>query len=250
MTAVEGATVFLGGHRPPLQETDTLYTVADSRIVSAGKFLKPRSMRSRFLSAVLCFAASLAPLAAQIEPPAPAAKPTASDAEVKLEVALRSYSLLDAELDKLKAANAQLMTEKAALEAKLAEVQAAVPLAAQAVTLREQLRQTQDQAAKYAEEIVQLKTKLGLTGGEAARAAAAVTPTPIPTTTPAPAAAPAPAPKPAGPRQHVIVQGDTLAKISQIYYGTANRWPEILAANRDVLRDEKSLVIGRALVIP
>jgi nucleoid-associated protein YgaU len=39
-------------------------------------------------------------------------------------------------------------------------------------------------------------------------------------------------------------------KISQKYYGTPNRWAEVLAANRDVLRDEKNLVIGRTLHIP
>ena len=35
-----------------------------------------------------------------------------------------------------------------------------------------------------------------------------------------------------------------------LYYGTSSRWPEILAANRNVLVDEKSLVVGRTLVIP
>jgi nucleoid-associated protein YgaU len=46
------------------------------------------------------------------------------------------------------------------------------------------------------------------------------------------------------------VAGDTLGKISRQYYGTANRWPAILAANSDVLRDERSLVVGRVLKIP
>ena len=52
------------------------------------------------------------------------------------------------------------------------------------------------------------------------------------------------------PRTHVVAPGDTLGKISRLYYGTANRWPEILAANSDVLRDERSLVVGRILKIP
>jgi nucleoid-associated protein YgaU len=53
-----------------------------------------------------------------------------------------------------------------------------------------------------------------------------------------------------GPRTHVIAAGDTLAKISLQYYGTPDRWTEIVAANRDILRDEKSLVIGRVIRIP
>ena len=48
----------------------------------------------------------------------------------------------------------------------------------------------------------------------------------------------------------MVVAGDTLGKISRQYYGTPNRWPDILAANRDALRDERSLVVGRVLRIP
>ena len=40
------------------------------------------------------------------------------------------------------------------------------------------------------------------------------------------------------------------ARISRQYYGTDSRWTEILAANRDILRDERSLVIGRVIRIP
>jgi nucleoid-associated protein YgaU len=210
-------------------------------------------MRSRFCSAsaVLLLAGWLTPLAAQTDASsASAQKSSVSDAEAKLAMALRSYSLLDAEVDKLKATNTQLTTEKAALEAKVAEMQAALPLAAQTVALRDQLRQTQAQMAAYAEEKAQLKTKLGLAAPDPTHSAGVMTPTPVPTATPPPTPAPTPAETKAAPRQHVVVAGDTLTKISQTYYGTPNRWAEILAANRDVLRDEKSLVIGRALVIP
>jgi len=48
----------------------------------------------------------------------------------------------------------------------------------------------------------------------------------------------------------VIVAGDTLTSISNRYYNTPSRWPDILAANRDVMRDERTLVIGRILRIP
>jgi nucleoid-associated protein YgaU len=209
------------------------------------------------------------PLAAQSTPatvlapapvpsPAPAEKSPESSAEAKLAVALRSYALLDAELDKVRSANAELTTEKnlletkfaadkALLETRLAETQAAIPVAAQAVALREQLRQTQAQMAAYAEENAQLKNRLALGASASSHAPSTMAPTP-PAATPAPATPP-PAPKPAT-RTHTIVMGDTLVKISQTYYGTPNRWNDILAANRDALRDEKSLVIGRTLVIP
>jgi nucleoid-associated protein YgaU len=54
----------------------------------------------------------------------------------------------------------------------------------------------------------------------------------------------------AAPRRHTVVSGDTLRAIALRYYGNPNRWPEILAANRDVLHDERSLTIGRILRIP
>jgi nucleoid-associated protein YgaU len=80
-------------------------------------------------------------------------------------------------------------------------------------------------------------------------------------TRPAPAAAPSaptrsapvaasPPPATAPARTHTIAAGDTLTKISQQYYGAASRWPEILAANRDVLRSERDLIAGRVLRIP
>ncbi|HUR59215.1 MAG TPA: LysM peptidoglycan-binding domain-containing protein [Opitutaceae bacterium] len=53
-----------------------------------------------------------------------------------------------------------------------------------------------------------------------------------------------------GARVHVVTSGDTLAKISALYYGTTARWGDILAANRDVLGESNSLVVGRPLRIP
>ena len=58
-------------------------------------------------------------------------------------------------------------------------------------------------------------------------------------------------PVPAAPvRTHTIATGDTLSKISRQYYGTESRWSDILNANREVLKDERSLVIGRVIQIP
>ena len=54
----------------------------------------------------------------------------------------------------------------------------------------------------------------------------------------------------ADPRVHVVQLGDSLFKISQQYYGQANRWDEIAAANRDVLPNPNQLVVGTPLRIP
>ena len=59
--------------------------------------------------------------------------------------------------------------------------------------------------------------------------------------------------RPSGTEQfarRTIAPGETLSSIALRYYGTAARWPEILAANRDVLPDERSFVVGRTLRIP
>jgi nucleoid-associated protein YgaU len=48
----------------------------------------------------------------------------------------------------------------------------------------------------------------------------------------------------------VVVDGDTLTKISRQYYGTSARWDEIFQANRDTLANESSLTIGATLRIP
>lgn len=53
-----------------------------------------------------------------------------------------------------------------------------------------------------------------------------------------------------GGRVHVVAAGDTLAKISTRYYGSADHWGDILTANRDVLGPNNNLVIGRTLRIP
>ncbi len=166
--------------------------------------------------------------------------PSQVDNEAHLAMALRSFQLVQDELDEVKASREQLAAEKAALELQLAETTRAVPVAAQAQSLREQLRQTQAQAASLAEENVQLKTRLAILapaqdGGVTRPSTRAL----------APPAAPAPA-----SRMHTIVSGDTLTKISRQYYGTPDRWTEILEANRNVLQDGKNLVVGRALRIP
>ena len=172
--------------------------------------------------------------------------------EAKLAVVLRSYTLLRDENDQLRAAQEKLTAEKASIEAQLSVAKESMPMAEQATALREQLRQMQDQLASLSLENNQLKTKLALLApspnsvmSSPSHASAAPS---TPTVAPAPAVQ-APVASPA-PRTHVIAAGDTLSKISKKYYGTPDRWTEILAANRDVLKNENSLVVGRTIRIP
>ena len=161
-----------------------------------------------------------------------------------MAVVLRSYTLLQEENDQLKAAAEKNAAEKTALSAQLSVAKDALPAAAQVAGLREQLRQTQDQLAAMSLENNALKTRLAtLPPGPAMTN---LTPTNVPTTL-APAAVP---PAPAGPRIHVVTAGETLGKIARQYYGDASRWPEILAANKDVLKNEKSVYVGTKLKIP
>jgi nucleoid-associated protein YgaU len=60
-----------------------------------------------------------------------------------------------------------------------------------------------------------------------------------------------PASRPASsPREHIVVQGDSLSRISLRYYGTSNCWQEIYEANRDVLSRENVLRPGQRLKLP
>ncbi len=58
------------------------------------------------------------------------------------------------------------------------------------------------------------------------------------------------APSTPAPRIHIVVEGDSLSRISMRYFGTANRWQEIYEANREVLSAENVLRPGQRLNIP
>lgn len=49
---------------------------------------------------------------------------------------------------------------------------------------------------------------------------------------------------------YIVRKGDTLSKISRIYYGTPNKWYKIFEANRDQLNDPDVLRPGLKLRIP
>ena len=191
-----------------------------------------------------------APAPAVTAAPAPVPAPAVADqdtADAKLAVVLRSYTLMQEENDQLKAAQQKSADEKASLEAQLEVAKRAIPVAAQANALREQLRQTQDQLAALSLENNDLKTRLAT--GPVSSVPGRLTPSNVPTTL-APAVMPTPAPAAPEVRYHVVVAGETLGKIAHQYYGTSSRWPEILAANKDVLKNEKSLYVGAKLRIP
>jgi nucleoid-associated protein YgaU len=191
-----------------------------------------------------------------------------SDAQDKLSTALRSYSLLQDEVNQLKsdadkgtAEKAALATELDAAKTTISELRVQAAMAAQVDVLRNQLRQTQDELAALASENAQLRARLALAGGPASPtrpgfagrfASEDLAPAAAPARAAAKPAAGATADsaKPAEPRIHVVVEGDSLMKISKEYYGTANRYDEIAAANRDVIRDENLLVVGTKLKIP
>ena len=129
-------------------------------------------------------------------------------------------------------------------------------------TLREQLRQTQDMAAAVVTENQAFRNRLALSGPPPAvafvapdRPTPAVPPEPAPLALPpaeTPAAPPAetPAPPATEARVHVVAAGDSLTKIARRYYGSANRWNEILTANKDVIKNPNLLIPGTKLNIP
>ena len=81
----------------------------------------------------------------------------------------------------------------------------------------------------------------------ASAGAVSVKPATPPVTAPPAAAAKPPS---TGGRTHVVAQGDTLFKIAQRYYGSGAKWPAILEANRDVLKNENAVRPGITLKIP
>ena len=54
----------------------------------------------------------------------------------------------------------------------------------------------------------------------------------------------------AGGTTYKVKNGDTLQKISQKFYGTTRKWPQIYEANRNVLRSPNNVRVGQTLVIP
>ena len=49
---------------------------------------------------------------------------------------------------------------------------------------------------------------------------------------------------------YVIQKGDTLWKIAQMYYKDGSRYTEIVAANKEVIKDADKIYPGQTIVIP
>jgi Chromosome segregation ATPases len=211
------------------QENDRLQASAAEREKLAAELESLRAEKSELESKVAD------------QPPADLASRLA-ETEDKLNTTLRSFSQLQAENDRLKTEAARA-TESAHTSAE----RSAADNAAQMAALYEELRQTKAQLASLSADNAQLKTRLALSGPPPGSGLSTPTrPGAVRhenTDTPAP-------PPAAAPRQHTVVLGDTLAKISRHYYGTPGRWDEILAANRDVIQNENALTVGTTLRIP
>jgi nucleoid-associated protein YgaU len=185
------------------------------------------------------------------------AETTASvaDLQEKLATSLRSFAVLQdenaalrASVDKLTGDNASLGQQLDSAKSSIASLQVQAAATSQIDPLRTELRQSQDEASHLATENADLRTRLSL------EAPGPSSGKPVPTrpgtaaalTDSMPVAAPAPAAPPS--KTYVVVEGDTLTKISRKFYGSSGRWEEILKANH--LKDEKSLVVGSTLTIP
>ena len=49
---------------------------------------------------------------------------------------------------------------------------------------------------------------------------------------------------------HIVREGETLSKISILYYGSAGKWQKIFASNRKTIKDPNKLIPGTKLIIP
>jgi regulator of replication initiation timing/phage tail protein X len=206
--------------------------------------------------------------AAPAETPVPAPAPDSdsakqiADLQDKLAMSLRSFSVLQDENNQLKASaekssadTASLSQQLDAAHSSITSLQAQAAATSQIEPLRAELRQAQDESNRLALEVEQYRTRL------AVQSNSPTSTRPVPTrpgqasalsTAPAPAtaAAAAAAGAPAAPRTYVVAEGDTLTKIARKFYGNSNRWPDILKANKGVIKDEKSLVVGSSITIP
>lgn len=51
-------------------------------------------------------------------------------------------------------------------------------------------------------------------------------------------------------RKYTVAAGDTLGAIAKQFYGDANRWKDILEANKDTVKDANAIRAGQELIIP
>jgi len=49
---------------------------------------------------------------------------------------------------------------------------------------------------------------------------------------------------------HIVQEGETLSKISSLYYGSGGKWQKILDSNRNTITDANKIKPGMKLIIP
>jgi len=49
---------------------------------------------------------------------------------------------------------------------------------------------------------------------------------------------------------HIVREGETLSKISSLYYGSGGKWQKILDSNRNTITDANKIKPGMKLIIP
>ncbi len=49
---------------------------------------------------------------------------------------------------------------------------------------------------------------------------------------------------------HIVREGETLSRISILYYGSAGKWQKILDSNRKTITDANKIKPGTKLIIP
>jgi len=49
---------------------------------------------------------------------------------------------------------------------------------------------------------------------------------------------------------HIVQEGETLSKISSLYYGSGGKWQKILDSNRNTVTDANKIKPGMKLIIP
>jgi nucleoid-associated protein YgaU len=181
--------------------------------------------------------------------------------------ARQEIARLRAELESITRTAQTRAEELAAAQALVANAERDVSAATQEATvLRQQMRQTQAQSAATAMEAAELRTRLALAAPAPGTGRSSPSRPGAPIAVPSAGSPAAPPPAAAAvvespattanansiadQRVHVVAPGDSLSRIARQYYGDANRWPDILEANRDVIRTPEALRVGQELRIP
>lgn len=178
-----------------------------------------------------------------------------AETEGKLATALRGYSLLQKEHDALQArvekSSGELAAERDGLVAKLtAAEETARNAQAEAARLGESLTALQRGSSQAGTELASARALVAqLQGANAVLARENYDLKTALSRDPSRGVVATPA-SPAPGRTHTVAAGDSLSRISERYYGTPNRWPEIFAANRDVLDAKATLRVGMTLRVP